>query len=79
MQSVRTGSILASPSVDVLGVVYIGSLDGSFVAVMNGTVLWEHKTHPIYASAAVSNTSVFCANMAGEVFALDRRTGAVKW
>ena len=79
MWSVQTGAILASPSVDVLGVVYIGSLDGSFVAVRNGTVLWEHKTHPIYASAAVSNTTVFCANMEGEVFALNLTTGVIKW
>ena len=77
--SVRTGDILASPSVDVLGVVYIGSLNGSFIAVRNGTVLWEHKTHAIYASAAVSNTTVFCANMEGEVFALNRSTGDIKW
>jgi outer membrane protein assembly factor BamB len=73
-------TIFASPTVDAAGVVYIGGLDGIFRAVSaNGTTLWEYKTNLIYASAAVSETSVFLATMKGEVIALSVDTGKEQW
>jgi outer membrane protein assembly factor BamB len=73
-------AIFASPTVDAAGVVYIGGLDGNFRAVSaNGTVLWEHKSNFIYASAAVSETTVFFATMKGEVIALTKDAGKEQW
>lgn len=78
--------IFASPTVDLdsgSGTIYIGSLDGTFLAVepTAGRVLWSFKAGgPIYASATLYAGVVYVATLfPGNVFALDAQTGAKKW
>ena len=82
--AVRTKEpVFASPTLDEHGVVYIGGLDGTMRAVApNGTLLWAYasKGGPIYASAAVSDDSVFFSTLElGRIFALSRADGSLRW
>ena len=82
--AVRTKEpVFASPTLDEHGVVYIGGLDGTMRAVApNGTLLWAYasKGGPIYASAAVSDDSVFFSTLElGHIFALSRADGSLRW
>ena len=79
-----TAPIFASPTVDhASGNVYIGGLDGTFLAVepTAGKVLWTFKAGgPIYASAALyAGTVYFATLLPGQAFALDAASGTKRW
>eukprot|EP00040_Diaphanoeca_grandis_P000108 m.14402 g.14402 ORF g.14402 m.14402 type:complete len:415 (+) comp10111_c1_seq1:153-1397(+) len=86
--SVATGwPVLASPTVGDNGVIYFGDLGGVLRAVnpSTGHVAWSVSRinnvtiGPIYASAAVTNTSMFVATMHGKVLSIDSLTGTPQW
>lgn len=73
--------VMATPAVDAERV-YIGGLNGSFVACdrKTGRVVWTHKTSgQIVSSAAVTQQSVVVGSRSGEVVALNPANGSVRW
>ena len=65
-----------------LNVVFFGSHDGALYAVnaADGTLVWRFMTGAEVAKKPVrSGETLFVANGADQLFALDRRTGKQKW
>lgn len=71
----------SAPAV-VDGTVYVGTLEGSVVALSagDGDVRWAFETgDDVVSSPAVSDRRLFVGSTDGRVFALRRADGAVRW
>jgi len=77
----KTGArVFASPVVDHDGIVYVGSLDGQFVALRpDGTLKWRYSAgQKIYPSALVAGTSIIFGTHQREIVSLSLE-GQPRW
>jgi outer membrane protein assembly factor BamB len=79
----KTGSEIISSPVVGDGKVYVGTLDGSVVALTleSGELVWEHKTDDdsFEAPALLLDGAVIIGNLSGELLSLDAATGERQW
>lgn len=76
------GRITAQPVLGADATVLVGAHDGSFYAVRDGQLVWRRPLGgPIYATAALSpdGRTLYVGCDADRFFALDVRTGAIRW
>ena len=74
--------ILAAPTVDDDGMIYVGSLDGFFYAVNinTGATKWKKNMGSIVAStASLDSTGIYIMATSGEVLKLSKTNGAQLW
>jgi outer membrane protein assembly factor BamB len=78
-----TGAVQSEPSYDAeLDMVFFGSNDGALYAVKayDGTLVYRFSSGAeISKKATVRGETVYFANAADHIFALNRRTGKVRW
>jgi outer membrane protein assembly factor BamB len=73
----------ASPAVDETGI-YVGSDSGWFTAFNHdGSVRWRHyaadASKGIHSTAALDQTTVYYGTYAGDVFAVEKMSGKMRW
>ena len=77
------GLVLASPALDDLGRIYVGSMDGSMYALVreNGAYLWRFDAEGgLYSSPALDGRGrLYVGSVDGYLYALDAATGALAW
>jgi len=77
--SVQTGApVFASPAID-RDLVYVGSRDGSFLAMdlLTGEVAWATDLVEVLSSAAVTPQRVYVGSSDGNLYVLNRADGSV--
>lgn len=73
------GKIYSTPAVSV-GVVVVGSTDGSIYGVQAGKVVWKYETgKPVVAAPLISGSLVFIGAGDGHFRALEAATGRLRW
>lgn len=72
--------IIASPSLDKDGNVYIGDEGGRLYCIgPDGQLLWDFEAKDaIYAAVTVDGDNLYCASVDSNVYCLDRK-GSVRW
>lgn len=80
-QTGRTGTCFSSPVISD-GIIYTGSTSSRVYAIRleDGEVIWERLTAgSVWDTLAVGPEQVYVSPFCDQVYALDRRTGAVVW
>ena len=77
----QTAGEVRSQPVVAGGVIYFGSADGTLSALnQDGQVRWRSTVgSPVYATPLVVGDQLICGTNSGEVVAVDRATGALRW
>ena len=77
-----TSWIITSPAI-YKGIVYEGSSDARFeqaVDLKTGKEIWKtNSIQAVWSSPAVTNKALYFGDFSGTLFALDSKTGKVKW